>query len=106
MQEKLENAFDECAFVDLQHLDYMELSQYVFWPILFHKEFSVKLHVGKLLTDLLNLQELKPPSDLTNLDYLLSQHFSDDMGKFSRDYPLDKLSFKNEKILLNRSLLG
>ena len=60
MQEKLENAFDECAFVDLQHLDYMELSQYVFWAILFHKEFSVKLHVVKLLEYLLNLQELKP----------------------------------------------
>ena len=60
MQEKLENAFDECAFVDLQHLDYMELSQYVFWPILFHNEFSTKPHVEKLFTDLLNLQELKP----------------------------------------------
>ena len=49
MQEKLENAFDECAFVDLQHLDSMELSQYVFWTILFHKEFSTKLHIIKLL---------------------------------------------------------
>ena len=55
MQEKLENAFDECAFVDLQHLDSMELSQYVFWAILFHKEFSANFHVVKLLTDLLNL---------------------------------------------------
>ena len=69
MQEKLENAFDECAFVDLQHLDSMELSQYVLWAILFHKEFSAKLHVVKLLPDLLNLQELKPHQTQKNLDY-------------------------------------
>ena len=39
LQEKLENAFDECAFVDLQHLDSMELSQYVFGPFCFTKNF-------------------------------------------------------------------
>ena len=89
MQEKLENAFDECAFVDLQHLDSMELSQYVFWTILFHKEFTTKSHVVKLLTDLLNLQDVKHHQTQKNLDYSIVTMYRHNIDYYFLTFPAD-----------------